>query len=92
MSVDKRDMNIAARKKQEVTFYPTPRHCQVCGEHLGDVMYDARLPSFSGKWGCICQECFDVYGCSLGQGHGQKYERQESGSFVLTEGGSNGTD
>lgn len=62
-----------------------PTRCQLTGEPLGDVMYDAN----TGRgWGNIGQEAFDKLGCRLGVGYGQKYERQENGKWLMVEGGS----
>lgn len=60
-------------------------HCQVTGEKLEDVMYDAMV--MSGRWANIGQTAFDKYGCQLGTGLGQKYERQEDGRWLLVAGG-----
>jgi hypothetical protein len=62
-------------------------HCQITNKPLGDVMYDARLPT--GQWGNIGQEAFEAYRCRLGVGFGQKYERQEDDRWLLIEGGMN---
>ena len=62
-----------------------PTHCQINGTPLGDVMYDAMVPSF-GQWGNIGEDAFKTHGCSLGTGRGQKYERQPDGRWLKVEG------
>lgn len=57
--------------------------CQITNEPLGKVMYDANV---NGTWGNIGQKAFNMYGCKLGPGLGQKYEKQEDGKWLLVEG------
>jgi len=47
--------------------------CDFCGKDLnkGKFFYDFK--SNSGPWGLGCQECFELHGCGLGTGLGQKY-------------------
>lgn len=53
----------------------SPLHgCDLCGAAFDSVMYNAKV---RGPWGNICQTCFDVQGCRLGTGLGQRYELQE---------------
>ncbi len=70
------------------TFSPTPKKCDICTHPFrkspGVLMYDAVA---YGRWGCLCHECFTKFGCTLGVGHGQKYQRQTDGQFLLVEGG-----
>jgi hypothetical protein len=61
-----------------------PTHCQVNGTPLGDVMYDANVPGIG--WGNIGHDAFVSYGCSLGLGRGQKYERQPDGRWLKVAG------
>jgi len=71
-----------------VTFSPTPTQCDVCtdlfNEAPGTLIYDTNV---MGRWGCICHKCFVYFGCTLGIGRGQKYERQANGTFLQTAGG-----
>ena len=58
--------------------------CDFCkGPFRGDVMYDANL---GGPWGNVCQRCFDMHGCRLGTGFGQKYEKQKDGKWLKVGG------
>lgn len=57
--------------------------CDLCQQEFGNVMYDARV---GGPWGNICQPCFTANHCRTGQGYGQKYEKQDDGKFLKTEG------
>ena len=63
-----------------------PENCQVSGEPMGDVMYDASLPSHGGRWANINQATFERHGCRVGLGLGQRYERQEDGRWLKTAG------
>lgn len=65
------------------TFINPPKNCDVCGQKLTSVMYDAR--THSGPWGCLCPTCYRVHGVGLGTGKGQKYERQD-GKYVKVAG------
>lgn len=63
-----------------------PPKCDLCGNTIADVFYDARLPRRRGSWASVCTVCFTLEHCSLGVGHGQRYERQDD-KFVCTAGG-----
>ena len=52
-----------------------PEKCQICQSTIGKVFYDARIPAY-GRWGLICQNCFELFNCSLGLGKGQKYNSE----------------
>ena len=58
-------------------------NCQLCLNSFGTTMYDVRTP---WGWANICQSCFDLYGCNLGIGLGQKYTLQEDGKWLLVAG------
>ena len=61
--------------------------CDIDSSHkLNGVMYDARLPSHGGSWGCVCFACFDASGASLGTGRGQKYRQQDNGRWLKVAG------
>ena len=51
-------------------------NCELCGTDLrrGNRFYDCSVPRYSGKWGLICENCFEVYQCKLGTGRGQEYD------------------
>ncbi len=51
-----------------------PNVCQLCDSTLEDVFYDARTQS--GRWGILCQMCFNEVGTGLGTGKGQKYDHK----------------
>jgi hypothetical protein len=64
-----------------------PDKCQICqmemsGEHE---FYDFR--TFIGSWADGCVSCWYAHGTGLGTGKGQKYERQDDGTFLQTAGG-----
>ena len=62
-----------------------PVECQLCGESITQVFYDAR--TFVGPWACVCPACFHLSCVGLGLGRGQRYEREaEGGPFVKTKG------
>ena len=64
---------------------PVPEQCQICTEPMPFVMYDAKVPGH-GSWGNICGECFELHGCRLGTGYGQKYSKQSDGKWLKVEG------
>ncbi len=76
------------RTKTMTTFSPTPKTCDICKHEfektLGTPMYDSII---LGHWGCFCHVCFEYFRCSLGDGKGQRYERQADETFLLTDGG-----
>lgn len=52
------------------------RICEVNGDRLGLVMYDAKTPY---GWACMGPRAFMELGCSLGVGKGQQYAREAVG-------------
>lgn len=62
----------------------TIENCDNCGGALNNLMYDAAVPR--AGWGNLCKGCFTVLGCTLGTGHGQKYEKQADGKWLKTDG------
>jgi hypothetical protein len=68
-----------------VFLVPTPLYCDLSGQPLGDVVYDAQTRS--GGWGILSQQSWEwhSYG-KLGTGYGQKYLRSSTGNYYLTEG------
>ena len=62
---------------------PLDDACQITGEPLKGVMYDAKTPL---GWANIGQAAFDHFGCRLGLGLGQKYELQADGRWLKTGG------
>ena len=59
--------------------------CNVCKGDYHGVMYDASLRSF-GCWANVCSGCFARYGKGLGVGLGQRYEKQQDGSWLKVAG------
>ena len=57
--------------------------CDACGGDFGKTMFDA---SVRGRWGNICQACFDEEGCSLGTGKGQQYRKTAEGRWLKVAG------
>lgn len=61
-------------------------HCDVCRTPFDKVFYDAK--TVGGPWACMCPSC-QTLGPGIGktgQGLGQKYEKQEDGRWLKTEG------
>ena len=55
------------------------------GRRYEKVMYDGKTSY--GPWANMCQWSWDVHGCGkLGQGYGQKYERQPDGRWLKVAG------
>jgi hypothetical protein len=64
----------------------SPTRCDACEAALRGVFYDAATRF--GAWGILCPTCH-VFGPGLGRtgsGRGQKYERQDDGRWLKTEG------
>lgn len=53
-----------------------PKTCDCCNGNLYAYphFYDAAIPGRS--WGWFCEKCFEMLGCSLGTGKGQKYDSE----------------
>lgn len=61
-------------------------HCDVCRTPFDKVFYDAK--TVGGPWACMCPSC-QTLGPGIGKtglGIGQKYEKQEDGRWLKTEG------
>ena len=69
-----------------IKFIPTPTTCDLCREPLGYLMYDCRIGPMGSPWGCICERCFIGNNCSIGPGLGQRYQKQDDGSYVKSGG------
>jgi len=73
---------------------PNPIHwvgpvgnCDLCCKPLSSQLdfYDAIVPA-AGAWGKLCHYCFGECGAKLGTGKGQKFQRQNDGTFLKVEG------
>lgn len=51
-----------------------PSKCDICGSAITDTFIDGK--TIHGPWGNMCPECHKRFGCGLGTGRGQKYEKQ----------------
>lgn len=49
-------------------------NCDFCKQPCGDVLYDGKTQG--GFWAVMCDKCFNIFGCGLGIGIGQKYNKQ----------------
>lgn len=51
------------------------RSCDTCSAPLDDfdTFYDVAVPAAGGRWGLLCESCFEDYSCRLGTGFGQEY-------------------
>lgn len=73
------------RVEKPICYTPTPTHCQVTGELLGDTMYDGKTRQ--GPWAIMSPKAWEFYGAGrLGAGFGQRYRRNTEGQFYVTEG------
>lgn len=63
-----------------------PKTCDACDRAITTVFFDAALPSYGGSWGNVCPKCFLHAGATIGTGFGQKYEKQEDGTWRKTAG------
>lgn len=69
---------------------PRPKECEGCGLPIFTEFFDiaTTVNGRRGPWGCLCRSCAVLGpGCGyIGPGYGQKYERQDDGRFLKTEG------
>ena len=63
---------------------PPPAKCDVCHEPIQRMFFDC-LTDF-GPWGCLCPSCHALHGYGIGQGRGQRYERDNNGNYIKTGG------
>lgn len=61
-----------------------PARCEISGQRITAVFYDAKLPA--AGWAIMGLEAFARLRCETGTGHGQRYEKQEDGRWLKTEG------
>lgn len=64
-----------------------PEQCDCCFGIKGSVelaFIDGRTKF--GPWAIMCDVCHPEFGTGLGTGHGQRYEKQEDGSFLKVAG------
>jgi hypothetical protein len=61
-----------------------PTHCEVTGALIEDVFYDCETPHMG--WACVGRAYFRAAHCQVGIGFGQRYEKQEDGSWLKTAG------
>jgi hypothetical protein len=59
--------------------------CQLCKKPSTDVFVDGKTSPL-GQWAYMCVNCHKDHGLGFGLGRGQKYQRQNDGSFVKVEG------
>ena len=61
-----------------------PTQCQATGLAIIDTFIEGR--TVTGAWAIMHPTGHKLYGCGLGNGRGQKYTRQEDGTWLRTEG------
>jgi len=62
-----------------------PGHeCNVCHQNWGKTFVDGATSM--GPWANMCTECHRRYGRGLGEGKGQRYEKQPDGRWLKTGG------
>lgn len=61
-----------------------PTKCDINGEPFLKEFVDGKTTM--GPWANMCPQCFRDYGVGLGTGRGQKYEKQDDGRWMKTEG------
>lgn len=78
--------------------YDNPENCDLCGASLlqEEFLVDGEakgteqisVPSGGsmGQWAYMCATCFANRGVAIVWGHGQLYQRQENGSWLLVAG------
>ena len=63
---------------------PAPQNCDIYGEFITDTFIDGRTEM--GPWAIMCEKCLGLIGVGLGNGLGQKYQRQDDGTFKKVDG------
>jgi hypothetical protein len=63
---------------------PAPKACDITGEAITDCFIDGATTQ--GPWANMTPKSHKKYGRGLGQGRGQKYEKQEDGKWLKTGG------
>jgi hypothetical protein len=63
---------------------PAPAKCDTCQAEIKDEFIDGKTKM--GPWANMCKPCHYRYGCGLGTGKGQRYQKQTDGSFLKVEG------
>ena len=54
-----------------------PTHCDICQHDIGHVFIDGMIVSVEARpWGIMCEFCHVLHGNGLGEGKGQKYQKQ----------------
>ncbi len=61
-----------------------PTNCDLCEAPIFAIFVDGKTNQ--GPWANMCLECHPVYGCGLGTGKGQKYQKQPNGEWLKIEG------
>jgi hypothetical protein len=64
---------------------PVPRTCDMCGSPLHEQFVDGRIKGGT-QWGYLDLKCHTARGMGFGVGKGQRYDRQEDGRWLKTEG------
>ena len=59
-------------------------YCNLCHNPIVECFVDGTVRN--GGWATMCVECHAEYGLGLGMGRGQKYQKQEDGSWLKVEG------
>lgn len=62
-----------------------PKKCDICHKPITDEFVDGAT-QFRGIWGNMCPDCHKKYGNGVGTGSGQRYVKQEDGTFLKVEG------
>ena len=58
--------------------------CDVCKAKIRNAFVDGKMEG--GPWAIMCASCHRIYGVGLGTGRGQRFEKQEDGRWLKTEG------
>lgn len=61
-----------------------PPACDTCSDQIQEAFVDGR--TYTGRWASMCMDCYGEFGVGLGTGKGQRYEKQDNGSWRKVEG------
>jgi len=71
-------------KVQKFWFGSVPKSCDICCSQITTNFVDGLI--VLGAWANVCLDCHKKFGCGLGVGKGQKYEKQPNGKFLKIAG------
>jgi hypothetical protein len=66
------------------TYIDPPKKCDICWRLIEEEFVDGA--TWMGYWSNMCTSCHQDFGRGLGTGKGQRYKKQQDGTFLKVEG------